>query len=117
MVEAQDLQLATMPEVGIPLGVLIGLISGVTFLKFLGTLRDAVGLQAVLPIAAELFALPVFWFGGQWIPTEMINAVELSQIISSYVGALAVTFTLMSIIPLSRYVIRMGNEIGGARAH
>lgn len=99
---------------GIFLGFLIGIISGVVMIKFLTMLLSASHkkIQPNLMIIGELLAIPTFWFGGPWLTTSFLIDVKLNDILENYILSLGVTFGLICLIPLIRYIIRMGNEIG-----
>lgn len=99
---------------GIFLGLLIGIISGVLMIKILTMLLSTSHkkIQPNLMIIGELLAIPTFWFGGPWLTTSFFIGVKLDDILETYILSLSVTFTLICLIPLTRYIIRMGNEIG-----
>jgi hypothetical protein len=92
--------------VGIPLGLLVGVVSGVAFVLLI---REALRGE-VIRIAGLLTSMPGTWFGGGWL-TELF---DLDAILSSYVATLAVSFLLIAAYPLLRLVVRLGNEIGEA---
>lgn len=92
--------------VGIPLGILVGLVSGAAFIVFL---RTAV-LGDALKAAGSLLAMPSSWFGGGWLT----QAFDLERILSSYVTSLAVSVVIICLYPLYCFVVRSGNDIGKA---
>lgn len=93
--------------VGIPLGVLVGTASGAAFLIFL---RSAFQQGDATKAAGSLLAMPTSWFGGGWLT----SVFELDLILSSYVSSLAVVVVVICAYPLTRVVIRIGNELGTA---
>jgi len=57
-----------MPQIGVPLGVLIGLVTGCVFLLLI---RTAVKLtenpiQNLFALLGEILAIPTFWFPLFW---------------------------------------------------
>jgi ABC-type arginine transport system permease subunit len=102
-----------MDIVGIALGILIGVISGFVFLLLFRTLHHAQKYRDILPAIPELLGIPTFWFGGPWLTTALLKIVELNDIfLRSYILSLMCTFVLIIIMPLFRFVIMIGNEIG-----
>jgi hypothetical protein len=91
---------------GIPLGILVGFLSGAAFLIFL---RAAVLGGQSLKVAASLLAMPTSWFAGGWLT----QTFDVEQILSSYVTALAATTIVIGALPLFRLVIRVTNEVQG----
>jgi fucose 4-O-acetylase-like acetyltransferase len=90
--------------VGIPLGILVGLVSGVAFVFFL---RSAFS-EDPLKVAESLLAMPAAWFGGGWLTTVF----DLERILDSYVMSLAVFFLVIVAKPAYLTIVRVGNEIG-----
>jgi len=92
--------------VGVPLGILVGLVSGAAFIIFLRAafLRDGI------KTAGSLLSMPASWFGGGWL-TEVF---DLDRILSWYVSSLAICFLAIVAYPLLRAVVRIGNEVGTA---
>jgi hypothetical protein len=92
--------------VGVPLGILVGVVSGAAFVillrnAFFGDAKKAVG---------SLLAMPTSWFGGGWL-TE---AFDLDQILSAYVASLAISVVVIGAYPLFQVVARIGRELGSA---
>ena len=99
--------------VGIALGILIGVVSGLVVLLLFNTGIRAPKAIDILPVVLEFLALPTFWFGGPWLTTSLLEIVDLNDILSSYLLSLTFTFVLIIIIPLFRLVIMLGNDIRG----
>ena len=97
---------------GIFLGLLIGIISGVVMIKLLTMLKNTEKQSNNIIVIGELLAIPTFWFGGPWLTTSFLMDVKLNDILETYIISLAFTFLLVCLFPLTRYIIRMGNEIG-----
>jgi len=100
--------------IGVALGLLIGVISGIVFLLLLKTAVGTVskGAPAILTLTSELLAIPAFWFGGPWFTTKLLSLVPLPDLINPYVVSLAVTFSLISLYPAGRWIIRLGEDFG-----
>lgn len=92
--------------VGIPLGILVGIVSGAAFLIFLRTAFQGDALKA----AGSLLAMPTSWFAGGWL-TEVF---DLELILSSYVTTLALCVVAIGGYPMFRVVVRIGNELAKA---
>ena len=97
--------------VGVPLGILVGIVTGVIFVSLVGLLRKARTYKAIGPITSRLLALPFFWVGGNFL-TGVLLAGELSRIRASYLTALAISFVVVVGYPVAAYVIRVGSEFG-----
>jgi hypothetical protein len=82
---------------GIPLGVLVGFLSGGAFVLCLVAARNEKTLQAVASIAG----IPTSCFGGGWLTTLF----DVDDILSAYVTALAATTVVVGIVPLVALVV------------
>jgi hypothetical protein len=101
------------PAVGVPLGLLIGVVSGITFLLLMDTaFTGRRNVQSVMKIVAQLLAVPFFWFGGPWVTTAVMKSVNLATIFTAYIYSLAVTFLLIVIFPTLNLVINLGKRMG-----
>ena len=100
--------------VGLALGFLIGIISGIVFLLLLKTALSAPdkGPSSIMTLTAELLAMPTFWFGGPWLTTKLLEPVEMQDLLNPYVGSLAVTFSIISLYPAARWIIQLGEDFG-----
>ncbi len=98
-----------MNVVGISLGVMIGVISGFVLLLLLKT---AIRVSNPIMIITEILAIPTFWFGGPWLTTRIMANIVIDEILPPYMSSLALTFVLITVIPLANLVIRIGNELG-----
>lgn len=98
--------------VGIALGILIGVISGLVVLFLFKTGMRALKPIDILLLVPEFLAIPTFWLGGPWLTTSLLEIVDLNDILPSYILSLTFTFVLIIIIPLFRLVIVLGNEVG-----
>ena len=102
-----------MQPLGVGLGVLIGVVSGTCLILLLRTaLAGRASVKDTLAITSELLGIPTFWFGGPWVTTVFVQAIDLGVILPSYMVALAVTFVVIAAYPLLRLVIWLGNQIG-----
>ncbi len=103
-----------MPEIGVPLGFLIGFITAYVFLLLIRTafILKEKPIKNLLALIAEILAMPTFWFGGPWITTKFLKATEPDQILPTYILSLAIVFGIAITYPLIRLIIRIGNEFG-----
>lgn len=100
--------------VGLALGILIGIVSGTVFLLLLKTAVSAPdkGASSIVPLTAELLAMPTFWLGGPFLTTRLLEQVDFHDLINPYVGSLAVTFSIISLYPAARWIIQLGEDFG-----
>ena len=103
--------------VGLALGFLIGIISGIVFLLLLNTavITSDKSASFILTLTAELFAIPTFWFGGPWLTTQLLKLVPLQELINPYVASLAVIFSVISLYPATCWIIQLGKDFGQSR--
>ncbi len=103
--------LAAQSSVGIPLGVLIGGLSGALSVQFLRTLQ-VVRRQAgpVLALLAQFAGTSTLWlvipFGS-----KALAGVDPSQVLTSYIITLAIVWSALVSVPLIRLVIVTVGEI------
>ena len=102
----------TAPEVGIPLGFLIGAVTGGVAVLLFRTAWQATDAAGVLKVIAELLAIPAFWFGGPWLTTSLLESVEPDEIRASYLMTLAAVFVALAAMPLIRLSWATGLAIG-----
>ncbi len=97
---------------GIFIGILIGIVSGTVALILLKALNKASikKVSQIVSLTAEFLAIPTFMFGGQWVSTDIIRVANFD--IGSYLISLALTFILMVIYPIFRWVAQLGEELG-----
>ena len=89
--------------VGIPLGILVGIVSGAAFVVFLRTAF----LENKLKAAGSMLSMPTSWFAGGWL-TEVF---DVDEVLSSYVTTLAISVVVIAAYPLLMVVVRVGNEV------
>lgn len=97
--------------VGIPLGVLIGVVTGVIFVSFMRLLGAGRSARTVLPITTRALSLPIFWVSGNFLTGVLLQG-QLDQIRSSYLTSLAISFVIVVAYPVGAYVVRVGSEFG-----
>jgi hypothetical protein len=112
--------------VGIPLGCLIGIVTGIVTLLVLkdafhrarGRLswlerifgrRQASGLK----LSVRILTIPVFWGGGPWVTTAVMRHLDWLEITPSYLLSLVVVYAAIVIVPLVRLIIWVGNNFRG----
>jgi hypothetical protein len=101
-----------LPLVGVPLGFLIGALSGALTLLFLRTLQDVRKQQRrVLDLTGQLAGIPSLWLSVPF-GSKLLANVRPERVLTSYILTLAVIWGLMVSWPLVKLVIATGNEIG-----
>lgn len=100
--------------IGIPLGILIGTISGAVALVLIRTANSirASNLKPIVAVTAEILAIPTFWFGGSWVTTKFISVSSIPDILNAYIVTLAITFSIFIFYPITRWIIKIGHELG-----
>jgi hypothetical protein len=88
---------------GIPLGILVGFLSGAAFALCLLSAKKGDTLKA----AGSILAIPTSCFGGGWLTTLF----DVEDILSAYVMALAVTTIVVGSVPLGALVIRVTHDL------
>jgi hypothetical protein len=92
---------------GLALGILIGVLSSLVFLSMLTLVVKARKMKDIGAIAAQLFGLPTFWFGGPWLGSKLLQTLKWEPLLPYYLLSLTATFLLVVCGPLSGYVRRI----------
>lgn len=101
-----------MYYVGISLGVLIGIVTGVVMILLISAAtKTKLRARDIIPLTAEFLSIPTFWFGGPWLTTSFLKTVDLNDILESYMLSLVLTFVLVIIYSLIGLIIREGNKM------
>jgi hypothetical protein len=105
--------------IGIPLGLLIGLVSGLVVLLLIRTAWriSRINLKSLGTLLGHLLAIPTFWLSGPWISGRFLEGQKLAEILPYYIVSLACTFSMIAAYPLLRIVVSLGREIGKAEVH
>ncbi len=93
-------------NLGLPLGVLVGFVSGTAFILLVSAARRG----ELLKVAGSLVGLPAIWFGGGWLTTVF----DVDEILSWYVSSLCVTTVaigMVSLFGLIRDAARAGGTV------
>jgi hypothetical protein len=102
---------SALPELGIPLGVLIGILSGLLALSFLRTLqvvrKDS---RKVGSMLAQVAGIPTLWFTVPF-GSKLLTTVAPERLMTSYVITLAAVFACILAVPLIRLIIATAGEI------
>lgn len=99
--------------IGIPLGILIGLVSGVIFILLVRTAWTSRNdRKAVSKVVLELLGIPTFWFGGSWAASALLEGISVSAILPYYATSLAVVFGLIAVPVLLKIVLQIAREVG-----
>ncbi len=99
--------------IGIPIGVLIGLLSGVIFIFLVRTAwtsrNDG---KAVAKVTLELVAIPTFWFGGSWAASTFLKDIDVASMLPYYATSLAIVFGLIALPVLLKIIMQIAREVG-----
>ena len=96
---------------GIALGVGIGLLSGIAIALLLWTiLTQAPTVDTAVKVIGELLALPMFWFGGQWMQTAFIQEINSDELRTSYIPAAVVTLVIVASWPIYQAIVKIGRD-------
>jgi hypothetical protein len=100
--------------IGIFVGVLIAIITGVILLVLLKTVHGAKidNVSAVVAVVAEIAALPTFWFGGPWLATSLLQLVPLNEFINPYIVSLCIVFLIFIAFPILKWIGQMARDLG-----
>ncbi len=95
----------------------LGIVSGAVFLLLLQTAVNVAnkGTSSILPLTAELLAMPTFWFGGPFLTTQLLKLVPQEELLNPYIVSLALTFCAFSLYPAARWIIQLGEDFGKRR--
>lgn len=97
--------------IGLPLGFLIGMITGAIFTFMLKSLYNTSTWVDGLKVIGEMLAIPTFWFGGPWVAAQALRGIEWQEVLPWYVLTLAVVFVILIAIPTIRFVARMAEKL------
>ena len=97
--------------IGIPIGLFIGVLSGIIFLLILRTGFEGTGLKYIAALIGELTALATFSLGGTWFASGVLTGID-SNFLTPYILSFAISFFVISAKSLYRAVVRIGNQIG-----
>ncbi len=100
--------------IGIPIGFLIGIVTGTIFLILLRTFHGSKNgnTTSVMAIVSEILAIPTFWFGGPWITTSLLKLVSLPEMINWYISSLALVFSTFIALPVFRWIGQTASALG-----
>jgi hypothetical protein len=103
--------------IGIAVGILIGILTGVAtlvtlipFFRARGTTIPAS--NGITAVVTQLLGLPLFWFGGPWLTTKMLQSVDFLEFVPPYIASLAVSYIGVLLYPLARWVLWLGRTMG-----
>jgi hypothetical protein len=103
--------LAALPAVGIPLGVLVGLLSGILSVLFLRTLqmvkREP---KSVLMLIGQFAGVPALWLSVPF-GSRLLADTAPSELRTSYVITLAVVWVSVVLWPMVQLIVKTASEI------
>jgi hypothetical protein len=94
----------------IAIGGIIGLLSGVVLVLLLraSSRVSHKKVSSIITIITEILGIPLFWFCGTWLTTEMLHDLPRDP----YIISLAITFTGIAITPIYTLTRRVARELG-----
>lgn len=99
--------------IGVGLGVLIGVITGVIFIYMIKSLSNAVTWLDGVKIVGEMLTVPTFWFGGPWAATKLLTHVPWDVVLPWYIVFLTTLFFGIAWRPLIKFIVRTAKETEG----
>lgn len=103
--------LAALPAVGIPLGVLVGLLSGILSVLFLRTLQVVKReTKSVLMLIGQFAGIPTLWLSVPF-GSKVLAGTAPSELRTSYVITLAVIWVAVVSWPMLQLIIKTAEEI------
>jgi hypothetical protein len=100
---------SSRPEIGVPLGLVMGLMSGLMAIALFRTIKPPVQLDLGVgaKLIGELSGIAVFLVGGPWATDGLLKSIDLDSIIASYMISAAGTFgpVLLGLVILFGYLL------------
>ncbi len=92
--------------IGIILGIVVGLLSGASFLVLVQAINGAkiASSSAIMTILAQLVIVPSLWIGAPMLAAGPLPIVPLREIIGPYVASLAVSLAFIVAVPLLAWI-------------
>jgi hypothetical protein len=103
---------------GASIGVLVGFIAAIITLVILKTLDSASisNLKSMLTLFGELTGLVVFVIAASFLTGSGLgNGDWIKEIRDSYVTFLTLTFLLIMIYPIFKWIIKLARDVGESR--
>ena len=104
-----------MNFIGISIGLVVGIISGIIVLAIMRTLntasiRDA---KSVKTLTIQLISVITLIAGASFlVQSKIFHEDAIKSIAEYYFYSLAVTFLLIMLYPLYRWIYKLGKELG-----
>lgn len=116
--------------VGLALGALNGIVSGVVILLILkdsivtrsrsrlSVIEKIVGRRHAsgVKLAAKIATVPTVWYGGLFGAIRILNTpywiIQLEDFVDAYWLSLGITFSAIVAFPVIRLIIRVGRDLG-----
>jgi hypothetical protein len=105
-----------MNVAGTSVGLLIGVIGGTVFLLLLRTADLRKTVAEMVTLTGEILAVPAFMGGGTWAGTSLLKSSISADFLNPYLIAMSLSFFLFCGYPAFRWVRRLADELGTARA-
>jgi hypothetical protein len=107
--------------IAVVVGTLIGFVTGVatliTVAQYSLVLRQLSisppnSITAFTAIITHLLGFPLFWFGGPWLTTQIMQSIQLKDFALPYVVALGICYFGTICYPIFSWVYWLGKTMG-----
>jgi hypothetical protein len=69
-------------------------------------------ITAFTAIITHLLGFPLFWFGGPWLTTRMLQGIQFESFALPYVVFLSISYLVTIGYPIFRWVYWLGKTMG-----
>ncbi len=95
------------------IGVIIGITGGIAALMLIKTLNSpSKKATTTIALIGELVSLGLCMVKGEWASSKLFEIMNMDFSADQYYPALAISFILIIIYPVSRLIIRLGEQFG-----
>jgi hypothetical protein len=107
--------------IAIVVGTLIGFVTGVATLITVAQYSQVLKLLSISPpngitaftaITTHLLGFPLFWLGGPWLTTQVMQSIQFKDFALSYVVTLGISYFVTIGYPICRWVYWLGKTMG-----
>jgi hypothetical protein len=107
--------------IAVVVGTLIGFVTGIATLLTVAQYSLALkplsisppnGITALTAIITHLLGFPLFWFGGPWLTTQVMQSIQFKDFALSYAVTLLISYFATIGYPIFRWVYWLGKTMG-----
>jgi hypothetical protein len=95
---------AADPALGVPIGLLIGALSGAMFIVFLNSTRTGLSVADLVKLFGEAGTIVGLWFGGSWLGSKFFEHGDAERIRGPYMVSLALMFFVVAAWPFFNWI-------------